>query len=607
MHRHLQRSERLALPLTAILSTALVALGCTRLDNPNDTFGNQAATGGSSSVIGSGGETSQGGSAGDTSTAGRAEMASGIAGASWSTNSGGKGQGTAIGQAGAAGGGGESCWDPFGFNGLGCYRCTPKDIVSFEGACTHAACSPFDNRRRLSKLDVNGGLPALPAATMGGGVGGAAGTSSLGSATSGGAKGGGGATSVAGSHSGIAGSPQVASSGSYCEQLTAAGKLVYVAGSSAAKPFLQQVAQQIVNQGVYLVYVSTGSCVGVDAIVNRTPMRTGPLPLPATAATYWDSPSSAGKSCDLPADGVAIDIGISDVFAQTCPGFELASIEAQQIKDAHGPVQTMAFVVPATSKYSEISAQAAYLVFGFGSDGAVLDPGLVQPIWNDESYLFVRSASSGTQAMLAAAIGVPPSVWKGKPHSSSDAVAASLQSALNSAETGDKAIGILAADYIDSKNLRAQMRVLGFQDTNQACAFYPDSMPTARDKRNVRDGHYPLWSPLHLLHRIDSSGAPVSVSARQEISDILGYLSGTKALPSGIRLMDVFAQSGLVPECAMRVTRTQYGGNLVPFSPSNPCSCLFEQTATGTTSCTRCTVQGDCGVGQNCSLGFCEG
>ena len=391
-----------------------------------------------------------------------------------------------------------------------------------------------------------------------------------------------------------------------CDSLGNKGTVVYVTGSSAAKPFLQQIAQQLSGLGVYIVYTSTGSCVGVDAIFNNTPMTSGPSPAPAASATYWESSSSSGTACDLPIAGVSADLGISDVFAQTCPGFELASLDSEQVRDAHGPIQTMAFVVSANSSCSEISAQAAYFVFGFGKDGGVLDSTAARPLWDDENYLFQRSASSGTQAMISAAIGVPAALWKGKGHSSSGSVAADLQSAAATQDTADKAIGILAADYIDSNNLRAQLRMLAYQDSNQPCAVYPDSTATARDKRNVRDGHYPIWSPLHILYKADSSGNPANSANQQQTIDIIGYLSGSKVLPNGIKLIDVYAQSGLIPECAMHVARQKDGGNILPFQPSNPCSCLFELKATGSTSCSTCTVQGDCAQNETCSLGFCE-
>jgi hypothetical protein len=380
-----------------------------------------------------------------------------------------------------------------------------------------------------------------------------------------------------------------------CDQL--GGKVVLLTGSSAARPYLQQIAQQLSTESVSLVYVSSGSCSGVDAVVNRTLVR--------ARATYWDGPASVGKTCQIPEQGWSADLGISDVFVQTCPGFELASLEAQQVKDAHGPIQTMAFVTPTTSRYGEISAQAAYFVFGFGAEGQVYDAAGAVPIWNDESQLFIRGAASGTQALLASAVGVPTAQWRGAVVGSSDEVASALVNAAGSAETASKTLGILAADYVDSKNLRGVLRVLAFQDTHQSCAYYPDSTAGARDKRNVRDGHYPLFGPMHLLYRVDDTGLPANVQNRQLTLDILGYLSGTKPLPSGVPLLGLYAQNGLVPECAMRVSRTKDGGNLTAFSPSSPCSCAFE-AATGTTACKACRVQGDCASSEICSLGYCE-
>jgi hypothetical protein len=84
-------------------------------------------------------------------------------------------------------------------------------------------------------------------------------------------------------------------------------------------------------------------------------------------------------------------------------------------------------------------------------------------------------------------------------------------------------------------------------------------------------------------------------------------LSGTKVLPNGVQLIDVYAQSGLVPECAMHVTRTNDGGNITPYAPASPCSCVFEAKATGATACAPCKVQGDCAAAQTCSQGYCEG
>ena len=575
--------QRVRSPAQWLAISCLLSWGCTKLEDPNQWFGD---------VVGGGGGELSGGNAGR----GR-ESGAGMGGVN-------AGLGANVGVAGiltpngGAGGGGMSCEDPDGFHGLGCYRCEPAEIGTLENACTTATCTRFDNSMRLTLLDEAGKLPPLPSppsGTGGAGAGGAGGTAGTGGA---------GGSSAGSAGSAASAGNSTGGSGKFCADLRSKGTIVYITGSSAALPFLRQIGQQLVAQNVYVVYESTGSCVGVDAVLNGTAMTTGPT-APALSATYWDSPTSPGAACDLPAEGVTADIGASDVFAQSCAGFEFANLDTLQVRDAHGPIQIMTFVVPTNSVYAEISAEAAYFAFGFGAHGGLRDATGSVAIWNDENYLFKRSATSGTQAMLAAAIGVPAGAWKGKAHKASSDVAASIQAAAQTQETANAALGILAADYI-TDTLRAQIRVLAFQDTAQHCALYPDSSSTARDKRNVRDGHYPIWGPLHLLLRVDGQGKPLNAANRQAVTDIIGYLSGTKALPNQVQLIDLYAQSGLVPECAMHVTRSKDGGNILPYQPTSPCSCLFDLKATGSTSCTECKVQGDCAIGESCSLGYCE-
>jgi hypothetical protein len=560
-----------------LMVTIVGALCCTRLESGADTFG----------VTTTAGSTSRAGAAGNDAAAQAGSTTAG-SDAGGTSHGGAAGDGAGLGNGaagdGAAGAEGD-CVDERGFNGLGCYRCPPLDIVTLENACSTTVCEPFDNDARLP-LVTAGKLPELPMPAVGG------------SGTAG--NGGGGSAGSGGGGVGGAGGSGVA-----CSSLAEIGTPLYVTGSTAVKPFLQQIAQQLAVQKVFVVYTSVGSCTGVDAIVNGTLMRTGAAPL-ATTATYWDTSASTGKPCDLPAAGVNADLGISDVFAPSCPGFELANLEALKIRDAHGPIQTMTFAVPSNSKYREISQQAAYLVFGFGKDGQVLDVTGQNAIWSDETSLLQRSASSGTQAMLAAAIGVPPALWKGKSNKSSDDVASLLQAGSATQSAADATLGILGADYIDSRNLRAQIRMLAYQDSHQNCAVTPDSSDTAKDKRNVRDGHYPIWGPLHLLYKVNDNGEPQNAAIRQPLLDVVGYLSGAKALPNGVNLIDVYAQSGLVPECAMRVTRGADGGEVKPTRPQNPCGCLFEKKATGSTDCQPCKVQGDCAAGQTCSQGYCE-
>jgi ABC-type phosphate transport system substrate-binding protein len=578
--------------VSGTLLVAFFTLRCTELENANDWFPASDSAGASS---GAGGVLATGGTtAGETATAGTSALNGGSAGglpggaggdSSLGGSAGGAGEPEPGAGAGGDGGADGDCIDPTGFDGLGCYACVPNDMFTLENACTDALCTPFDNTRRLVKILPSGELPSLPDAPGSGGTSGSGGMSGS---------------------SGGAGSGGSGGAGVSCQELVGSGTAVHITGSSAVKPFLQQIAQQLAGEGIYVVYTSTGSCVGVDAVVNGTLMTTGSSPAPAATALVWENSASTGRACDLPAAGVPADLGISDVFAETCPGFELTNLDGLRVRDAHGPIQTMAFAVPTNSPHREISAQAAYFVFGFGADGGVLDASGSDAIWHDESLIFQRSASSGTQAMLASAIGVPPARWRGKLHKTSDDVAAALQAAASDEASARQAIGILAADYIDTKNLRAQIRTLAYQDSRQSCAVLPDSTPSARDKQNVRDGHYPIWGPLHLLYKLDRSGNPLNEQNRQALTDIVGYLSGTKPLPNGVKLLDVYAQSGLIPECAMRVTRTSDGRAITPYRPPNPCSCVFEAKATGSTTCRPCRVQGDCSADEGCSQGYCE-
>ena len=105
---------------------------------------------------------------------------------------------------------GDTCWDPKGLAGQGCYRagepgCPIDDADPAEtnrriiNACTPAACVPFT--AELAKLQPDGGLPSLPSpmGTGGGGGdgGGDAGACGCGVAAAGGDVGGAGVAHVA--------------------------------------------------------------------------------------------------------------------------------------------------------------------------------------------------------------------------------------------------------------------------------------------------------------------------------------------------------------------------------------------------------------------------
>jgi ABC-type phosphate transport system substrate-binding protein len=360
---------------------------------------------------------------------------------------------------------------------------------------------------------------------------------------------------------------------------------VYVTGSTAAKPLLAELGRVLVGQDppVSIVYQGQGSCNGVDAILNGTPV----LGAGTTAFSYWDR-GGVELKCDAPDGGVVADIGLSDVFASTC--FDLPIGLPATVADYLGPVNTMTFVVPRSSTEKAISAEAAYYVYGFGNASGV------EP-WTDETAIFKRDDSSGTQRMIAGAIGVDSRRWKGTLTASST----DMITQLNNAATGARAIGILSTDVAQEN--RSTLKILAYQHVGQTCAFFPDRDATSNEKINVRDGHYAIWGPLHLLTRLDGRGAPVSPLA----ADLIGYLTGTKAPPVGVDMIQLAAQQHVIPTCAMRVKRVREVGPLASVAPVGSCGCYYEKLANGATTCAACSSAADCpSTAPACNFGYCE-
>lgn len=443
---------------------------------------------------------------------------------------------------------------------------------------TAAQCIPFLNATRLTKLEPDGGLPALPALAMDEG----------------------GAADASADAGADAGSPS--EGGSSDAGATDAGPVpcsslpnpIYATGSTAIAPFLGTIAQVVARpdsegRSVTVVYQGQGSCLGVDAILNGTPIT--------QTATYWDpnvaDVSQAALTCALSPGGNVVDLGVSDVFATTC--FDLPGDLPPNIGDFFGPVQIMTFAVPQASSEATISAEAAYLVYGFGAAGGVAP-------WTNEDLIEQRSASSGTQNMIARAIGVPAALWHGETNATSqDVLNALLAAGMLGSSSASASIGILGTDYADSA--RGQVRVLAFQAYGQDCAMYPDSTATSEDKANVRDGRYPIWGPLHLLARLTSQG----VTTNATVGQIIDYLSGTSPLPGQGNLIQLYATNHLIPTCAMHVTRTTDGANVSAYSSPQPCSCYYDTLVSGTTSCASCAGANNCARGTpNCSYGYCE-
>lgn len=371
---------------------------------------------------------------------------------------------------------------------------------------------------------------------------------------------------------------------------TPAGAVVYATGSSAVKPVLAALGPALFADPTTpytVVYLGAGSCVGVSAIVTGAPLTSNST----TNASYWDVNSQTVASgtktdkeevCTLE-NGQLADVGMSDVFPTTC-GFGQQGLP-QGIKDFQGPIQSMTFAVPLTSSQSTMSWEAAYLTFGL----AKLAP------WVDNNFIFRRNERSGTQAMIAAAIGVDPTRWTGKDTGGSDKVYTALTSSVAQSDI-DKSIGILAADF----SSKAGVKALAYQHVGQRCGYRPDIV--GLDKRNTREGRYAIWGPLHLLTQVDDAGLARKPSARA----LIAFLNGTQPPPLGVDLITLEATIHVVPPCAMKVQRTSEMGPIISFTPQRRCGCAFDRAATGMTTCTACTSNANCTGNTSCNFGYCE-
>lgn len=357
---------------------------------------------------------------------------------------------------------------------------------------------------------------------------------------------------------------------------------VYLGGSTAVASVMDAIGPVLAKAATPLtvVYTSAGSCDGVNTI-------TAGLKL-SSSATYFDSNGVKG-TCSL--SNQTIDIGLSDVFPTSCPG--IAAADLAGIGDFAGPVQAMNFAVPIAAQATSISAAAAYLTVGLGADGGT--------DWNKPALYAFRNFQSGTETMIAKAIKLDTSKW---PAAADKGGAGAVVSALKTpAGPADQTIGILASNQTDGN--RDTIKRLAFQGYDQSCALYPDSSYASKDKENVRNGSYEIWGPLHMLAKVDGTGAPTDAKAKQ----LLDILLGNTTL-AGVDPVDLEISANTVPQCAMRVKRTSEIGKPVAFSPEGACGCFFDSKRGDASACVACTAANAAtvckGSTPTCSHGFCE-
>jgi len=453
-------------------------------------------------------------------------------------------------------------------SGLGpadCFYGTPSKAADFLNQCSTAQCLSFDNCQRLG---LCGGASDMDAALLSPPVLEASTSTS--------------ASSDAGADGGVA-------LPSCVDPTNGRPQAVFMTGSSNFPPLLSKLAPLILAAGYTPVYQVTNSCTGVASVLGLQNVIEDPAPGSGKPAQYFQMDGTA-VTCTLGPGGATVDVGESDIFSSTCSGY---GAPGAGVAEYLGPIQAMTFVVPGVSQQQAISAEAARAVFGMGGDRDAGAP------WTNPTLYFVRNQSTGTQQMIGRAIDVPAGSFWGIDRGSATAVDSDLR-VITDPAVANQAIGIISADYYDDD--RANLKALAFQAAGQDCAYLPDSTAFDKDKQNVRDGHYPIWGPIHFFASV-ANGLPVSPAAAAFVSVV--------SVPNlAQQLVDAFIGSSLVPTCAMKVQRTSELGPLSVYAPPFQCGCYFDASVNGSPSagCTKCDTANDCtDPGRPaCNLGYCE-
>jgi hypothetical protein len=300
-------------------------------------------------------------------------------------------------------------------------------------------------------------------------------------------------------------------------------------------------------------------------------------------AFYFDE-SQTQRFCLLEAAGTQVDIGESDISAPLCGYTQTVPNTA----DYSGPVLTISFVVPSQSSQTAISAESAHLVLGAGGSGGRASP------WTDAKYYFTRSSGTGTVQLVSKAIGVDPNMWWGIDRLSAPNLVASMQAI--DPNVSESVLGVLSADFADKA--RANLRVLAFQQRGQKYAYLPDSNQQVADKANVRDGHYPIWGPIH-FYANTVAGVPSQAAS--------AFITQFNVPRLSQQLVQATIEAGFVPACAMKVSRATEGGPVTAFTPQYACGCFFDSVVNGSSKCKQCTGPADCSAPtKSCNYGFCE-
>jgi hypothetical protein len=381
-------------------------------------------------------------------------------------------------------------------------------------------------------------------------------------------------------------------------------------GTTAVEPVIKNLGARLsqLDPPYSLLYVGYDGC-------NAVGFVSGDMAIIGSPEFYSTNPDGSAKvdTCSLSGVGATLaDVALLDVFWDTCQSVATSVIGVRSpsstgpeaLVDFQGPTQASVFVVPrANFSTTYLSLDQTRDILACGAAGQIFP-------FVDPTQIFMYAASGGDLGMYEmtyACLGLHAtnrcvstcdltSLWN-------DVVAHKVQESIKP----NSAIGYISAEVYDLN--RDTLKAVALQGPGQDKAYYPDSDSTSRDRRMVRDGHYTAQGPLHMIATAGADNVPTRPMAQRVVNWMQQKPGIPGEAPLPFNIIDVFAESGVVPACAMRVIRYTDGGPFARYRDAQPCGCYFESQATGVAvpcGCQPCKSQDDCTGAQVCSYGFCE-
>jgi ABC-type phosphate transport system substrate-binding protein len=387
---------------------------------------------------------------------------------------------------------------------------------------------------------------------------------------------------------------------------------IYMKGTTAVVPLVRRLGAKLAQLPTphTLIWQNRAAC---EAITYITSPPTTSVVINQTASYFVEASNGkiAELSCNL-TNTQTFDIAISDIFASSCPQSYQDHLDLipAGYKEFLGPVQGLVPIVAQSYLYyTEITAEELSDIYMCGTKGRILT-------FTDDRFVANYADLDGMRELMALAMGVRGSVFhifgsQGSAFStfsiSGQPTATEVMTAIASTINVDASIAYTSTEVYDDN--RDQVRALKLRGLNQKRAYLPDTDLTSRDKINIREGRYTVQSALKLVAHVDANLVPDRPGAKKLVDWLLGNPVLDPALQLPVDIVSIYAQSGVVPQCAMKVTKDTDNPIFRPFAPEHPCHCFFQTQATGAQSiagCTPCTTSATCAAGQSCSYGYCE-